>query len=389
MINILRKLFIKDYNNTTNEVVRIKHGVLASIFGIIMNLILFILKLIVGILSNSISIIGDAINNLTDMGSSIISFIGFKLSSKPADKEHPYGHQRIEYITSFIISIIIIVVGIELLSTSISKIINKEVVSYNTVTIIILIVSIFLKLYLSFFNKVIGKKINSMTLIAASKDALNDVISTFVILVSALVSIFFKINIDGIMGVLVSLFILYSGIVLVKETIDPLIGEKVDPNLVSEILKEIENNDNIIGYHDLMCHSYGPTKIFMSIHAEVDSSKNILFLHEVIDQIEYEIKSKYGVELVIHMDPTDLNCETTNYYKQEVSVILNRISNKLSFHDFRTVIGEKSINILFDIVIPFDLKIKKEEIIDILNCELENDKVNIKLIISFDNDFTH
>ncbi len=389
MINILRRLFIKDYKNTADEVVRIKHGVLASIFGIIMNLILFIIKFIVGILSNSISIIGDAINNLTDMGSSVISFIGFKLSSKPADKEHPYGHQRIEYITSFIISVIIIVVGIELLTTSISKIVNKEIVSYNIVTIVILVVSIILKLYLSFFNKIIGKQINSMSLIASSKDALNDVISTFVILISAIVSILFKINIDGIMGVLVSLFILYSGIILVKETIDPLIGEKVDSNLVKEILKEIENNENIIGYHDLMCHSYGPTKIFMSIHAEVDSSKNILFLHEVIDQIEYDIKSKYGVELVIHMDPTDLNCETTNYYKKEVSLILKKISTELSFHDFRTVIGEKNINILFDIVLPFDLKIKKEEIIDILNCELENDKVNIKLIISFDNDFTH
>ncbi|MFI3329170.1 MAG: cation diffusion facilitator family transporter [bacterium] len=389
MTNIIRKIFIKDYNNVTDETVRLKHGLVASIFGIILNLFLFVIKLLIGLFSNSISIIADALNNLTDMGSSIISFIGIKLSSKPADKEHPYGHQRIEYITSFIISVIIIIVGFELLSTSISKIFNKDEVTYSFITLIVLFISILIKIYLSFFYKSIGSKINSLPLIASSKDSLNDVLSTLFILISAAVSIIFKINLDGIMGVVVSLFILYSGVMLAKETIDPLIGEKVDPKLIENILKEINDNEELIGYHDVMCHSYGPTKIFMSLHAEVDSSKNILFLHEVIDEIELSIKNKYGVELVIHMDPTNLSCDTTNYYKSEVEKILNNISTKLKFHDFRTVIGEYNTNLLFDVVIPFDLNIKKEHILEVLNCELKNDKVNLKLIVSFDNEFTH
>lgn len=389
MTNIIRKIFIKDYNNVTDETVRLKHGLVASIFGIILNLFLFVIKLLIGLFSNSISIIADALNNLTDMGSSIISFIGIKLSSKPADKEHPYGHQRIEYITSFIISVIIIIVGFELLSTSISKIFNKDEVTYSFITLIVLFISILIKIYLSFFYKSIGSEINSLPLIASSKDSLNDVLSTLFILISAAVSIIFKINLDGIMGVVVSLFILYSGVMLAKETIDPLIGEKVDPKLIENILKEINDNEEVIGYHDVMCHSYGPTKIFMSLHAEVDSSKNILFLHEVIDEIEISIKNKYGVELVIHMDPTNLSCDTTNYYKSEVEKILNNISTKLKFHDFRTVIGEYNTNLLFDVVIPFDLNIKKEYILEVLNCELKNDKVNLKLIVSFDNEFTH
>lgn len=389
MIKILRKMFIKNHDDIKSEEVRMQHGVFASIFGIILNLLLFVLKLIFGILSNSISIIGDAINNLTDLGSSIITFIGFKLSNKPADEEHPYGHQRIEYITSLIISIIIIVVGIELFSTSITKIINNDQANYSYVTLIVLIISLFAKLYLAYFNKSIGKTINSNALLAVGKDAINDVVSTFFILISAVLSILFNLNLDGIMGIVVACFICFSGISLVKETIDPLIGEKVDNELVKKILQEIDSEENILGYHDVMCHCYGPTKIFMSLHAEVDSSKDIIFLHEIIDNIELLIKQKYNIELVIHMDPCDLSCERTKEYKAKVKEILAGISSKLSFHDFRIINGEKTLNLIFDVVVPHSLQVKKEDIINTLNYELKNDEVNIKLIISIDSDFTY
>ncbi len=254
---MLRKIFIKDYKNFNNDKVKVQHGIYCSVLGVVLNLLLFIIKMVAGILSNSISVIGDAINNLTDMGSSIISFFGFKISSKPADKDHPYGHQRVEYITGLIISVLIIVVGVQLLINSITKIINNDIAVYTNLTLIILSVSILIKLYLSFVNFSTSKKINSLTLKASAKDSLNDVISTFIILISAIVAMLFNLNIDGYMGVLVSLFICYSGINLLRETVGPLIGEKVDSQKINDVLLCIKSNDIILGVHDLMCHSYG------------------------------------------------------------------------------------------------------------------------------------
>ncbi len=387
MITLLRKIFIKNYINIEDEKVRSDHGLLGSVFGAFCNLILFVIKLIIGILSNSISIIGDAINNLTDIGSSIISFFGFKLSLKPADKDHPYGHQRMEYITSLIISIIIIVVGIELLSSSITKVISNEEAVYSSLTFCILAISILIKLYLAYFNHKLGKQINSLTLIATAKDSLNDVISTVVILISATVSVIFNWNIDGYMGILVACFIIISGIKLVKETIDPLLGEKVDKNLIKKIVEEIKSSKEVLGIHDLMCHSYGPSKIFMSIHIEFDCTKNILYIHDIVDTIESTIKNKYNVELVIHMDPVDLNCNITSYYKQEVERIISSISTQLSFHDFRTVITEFSTNLLFDIVVPINFKMTNNEIEELIKGEFIDSEVSIRLIIAFDSDF--
>ncbi len=388
MFTILKKIFIKNYDNTNLETVRNKYGVLASVFGCIINFILFIIKLLVGILSNSISIIGDAINNLTDMGSSIISFFGFKISSKPADKEHPFGHQRVEYITSLIVSIIIIVVGIELFSNSIEKIINKSEVTYSILTIVILVISILIKLYLALVNKNIGKKINSLTLKATSRDSLNDCIATFFILISTILSLLFNINIDGYIGILVSLFIIYSGISLVKETISPLIGEKVDVDLINNVLNLVYEKKEILGVHDVIAHSYGPTKIFMSLHAEVDSKSDILKIHDVIDNIEFAVKDKYNVSLVIHMDPIVLDCDITNEYKEKIANHLQTIDTKLSFHDFRCVIADNHINIIFDIVKNKECKMSEEEIKKSVNDLLIDNKVKINLIISFDEEFS-
>lgn len=387
MLFLIKKIFIKS-NNTKDASVRVKYGVVASIFSLIINIFLFIIKLIVGLISNSISIIGDSINNLTDMGSSIISFFGFKLSSKPADEDHPYGHQRIEYITSFIISMVVIVVSVQLMITSINKVVTKEVAEYNYITLIVLVVSVIIKFYLSIFNSKIAKEINSTTLKASSKDSLNDCISTIVILISAILSIIYDINIDGYMGILVAIFILYSGISLAKETISPLIGEKTDAELIKKIINEIKTYEEILGIHDLLCHSYGPTKIFMSLHAEVNSNSDIVKIHEVIDNIELIIKTKYNVILVIHMDPISVDCSITNKYKEIVDKFLKEKYSELSFHDFRIVNGESHINILFDIVKPIKSKINnnvvKEELISLLS----TNEVKINLIISFEENFS-
>lgn len=387
MLFLIKKIFIKS-NNTKDASVRVKYGVVASIFSLIINIFLFIIKLIVGLISNSISIIGDSINNLTDMGSSIISFFGFKLSSKPADEDHPYGHQRIEYITSFIISMVVIVVSVQLMITSINKVVTKEVAEYNYITLIVLVVSVIIKFYLSIFNSKIAKEINSTTLKASSKDSLNDCISTIVILISAILSIIYDINIDGYMGILVAIFILYSGISLAKETISPLIGEKTDAELIKKIINEIKTYEEILGIHDLLCHSYGPTKIFMSLHAEVNSNSDIVKIHEVIDNIELIIKTKYNVILVIHMDPISVDCSITNKYKEIVDKFLKEKYSELSFHDFRIVNGESHINILFDIVKPIKSKINnnvvKEELISLFS----TNEVKINLIISFEENFS-
>lgn len=374
-----------DYNN---QEIRTKYGTATSIFGCVINLLLFIAKLFFGLLSNSISIITDAINNLTDMGSSIISFIGFKISNKPADKEHPFGHQRVEYITSLIISIIIIVVGIELFSSSISKIINKEETVYSTITIIILIISIILKIVLFFVNNIISKKINSLTLKTTAKDSLYDCIATLLILISAIISISFNINIDGYIGVLLSIFIIVNGILLVKETMSPLIGEKVDTELVAKIVKLVKNKKEVLGVHDIVAHSYGPTKIFMSLHVEVDSNSNLLEIHNVIDNVELEVKDLYCVSLVIHMDPVVLDCDITNNYKTLVDGYLSSLNCGITFHDFRCVTTDICTNIIFDVVLNSDCTYSKEQILKSLNNILVSPEVNVKLIVCFDEDFS-
>lgn len=385
MFSILKKIFIK--NDCDNESTRIKYGILTSIYGCFINFILFVIKLILGITSSSVSIIGDAINNLTDMGSSVISFFGFKISSKPADKDHPFGHQRVEYITSLIVSIIIIVVGIEVFSSSLMKIIDKEEIFYSNLTIIILSISIIVKLYLAFINKFIGKKINSLTLKATYKDSLMDCIATFFILVSVVISMVFDINIDGYIGIFVSLLILYNGIMLVKETISPLIGEKVDIDLITNVLITVKDKKEILGVHDVIAHSYGSNNIFMSLHAEVNANSNILEIHDVIDNIEYEVKEKHNVSLVIHMDPLVLDCEITNNLKNKITIHLKELDDMLTFHDFRCIIGETHINVLFDIVKNKDCKLSETDIKKSLNNLLINEKVKINLMIAFDEEF--
>lgn len=391
MVNFLRKLFIKDYQNVKNQKVREAHGRLASFVGVFSNLFLFVVKLLSGIFSKSVSIIADSINNLSDMASSIVTLVGFKMANRPADEDHPYGHERMEYISGLFVAVIIIFVGSSLMITSIDKIANytyEEIPDYIMyITFGILGVSILAKLWQSMFNRKIGKLIDSLALEATACDSRNDVISTLVILIGN-ICIFFLgdigFSIDGILGILVSLFIIVSGIKLIKETIDPLLGSPVSKEYVDEIVKFIIDNSIVLGVHDVMCHMYGPTKCYMSLHAEVDASIGIIEVHDSIDDIESKVREKFGVEITIHMDPIELNDEEINHLKESVRNILAELDKDLSFHDFRMVRKLSKSTVLFDVVIPFKYKMTKEEITDYIYKKINAEEDKYVLLIHFD-----
>ncbi|MGL4950144.1 MAG: cation diffusion facilitator family transporter [Anaeroplasmataceae bacterium] len=363
MITILRKLFIKNYNDLNDKTVKENHGKLASIIGIIFNLILFVVKIIIGVLSNSISIIADAINNIGDFASSIICLIGFKISSSPPDKEHPFGHKRIEHITSLVVSIIIIVVGAQLFISSIDKIINKQQISISIYTMIILLSSIFVKIILFIFNRKMSKLTGYMSLKATAQDSINDVIVTTFVLVSAMIFYFSGKNLDGYFGLIISLFIIISGIKLVKQSSSPLISEPTDSKLIDDIVTKIKSFDNIYGVHDIICHSYGDTNCFVSLHVEVDGSQTVLAIHERVDEIENIIKNQFDVDLVIHIDPIDLSDEDAVSLKKYFYQLVKDYNVCLELHDFRIIKATNAITTIFEISHPIDIKINHNELI--------------------------
>ena len=398
MINFLRKIFIKNYNNTKDEKVRVAHGKLAAVIGIFSNLLLFVIKMIIGLLTLSVSIVADSINNLSDMATSIATLIGFHVAGRPADKEHPYGHERLEYITGLIISVFIIFIGGILGLTSILKIVNYkyEEIDYvlTYISIGILAFAILLKVMQCICYKKIGKIIDSLALKAAATDSLNDCISTGVVLLGTIIILILTINkieipfsIDGILGVIVSLFIIISGIKLVKDEINPLIGVPVSKAFVNQINDYIKSFDVVLGTHDIMCHMYGPTKCYMTIHVEVDSRGNIVEIHDKIDEIETLVKEKYNVILTIHMDPVIIGNPEIDNIKAVVDNKLKEIDSNLNFHDLRLV--KKNIStVIFDIVINFDFKYSEKELGSIIEEELLN-KMNNKynVIINYDHSF--
>ena len=303
MGKLLIRIFVKDHENTDDPRVRERYGKFAGVVGIVSNLILCIMKILIGLVSRSIAIIADGINNLADASSSIITLVGFKLASQPEDEDHPYGHARIEYLTGLFISIVIIVIGLQLLRTSIDKILHPDPLEFSCLTIIILVAAILIKLWQSLFNRSIGRKIRSVTLMATAADSRNDVISTSAVLISVIVGKFTGIQIDGYMGSLVALFIIWSGIQLVRETTSPLLGEAPDQELVDSIAEIVKKEPGVLGIHDLMVHNYGPGKIFASMHIEVDADGDLMESHDMIDNIEKRIKDELHVEFVVHMDP--------------------------------------------------------------------------------------
>ncbi len=396
MTDLLRKIFIKDYKNVSNARVRRKHGFLASIVGAFTNLILFVFKILIGIFTFSISIITDAVNNLSDMASSIINLIGFKLAGKPADKKHPFGHERIEYIAGMIISFIIIGIAIVLNYLSIQKIIKNEGVEITYWTFIILGAAILIKLWQSFFYKKIAKEINSVSLKASSQDSLNDVISTIAVLLTTIVEftcmklkVTIPFSLDGVVGVLLSLFIIFIGVKLIIETANPLIGLTPDNELVKNVIKDITSYKGVLGTHDLMCHSYGPTKVFMTLHVEVDSRVDVMKSHDLIDNIESDIYRKYNVLLTIHMDPIDNFSPLVKSLRNKISLIIKKYNVKLTYHDFRIVQGETHTNILFDVVVPYELGIKHDKLKLYLIKEIKKIDPKYNLVVKIDSEYTN
>lgn len=398
MITFLRKLFIKNYQDVNDEKVRSAHGKLAAIFGIISNCILVAMKLAMAFVVAASStpwvlpmaLVGDAINNLSDMASSFVTLIGFKVSAKPADKEHPFGHERIEYIAGLVVSTIVIVLAIELGRDSVTKIINGELVDYTIPTIIVLAISVLIKLLQSAFNYGMGKAISSPALKATSVDSLTDSIATFCITISAILSLppLLWNFLDGYMGIVVALFVCYSGIRMLKETADPLIGESNNKAIVDEVVACVKSHPEVLGVHDVLCHSYGPTKYFISLHAEINQNMSMLDAHDIIDNIEMEVRHKFHLDITIHMDPIAVGDPMTDQIKQEVTEELFSLSNELTFHDFRIVIGKTHTNVIFDVVLPYGESVSPKMVMDGLKAKFKDHQPEYHFVINFDHSFS-
>ena len=356
MTEFLVKRFVKDYQQTEAVQVRTAYGTLSSMVGIFCNVLLFGAKLLIGLLINSISVMADAFNNLSDAASSIIGFIGVKMAEKPADDDHPFGHGRIEDIAAFIVAFIVIQVGFSLFKTSLNKILNPESMSFKWISIVILSLSVAVKLWLSLFNRTLGKRINSKVMLATAADAMGDVVTTSATMLSIAVFGIFGVNIDGIVGIAVSVVVMIAGVNIAKDTLAPLIGEAIDPQLYEQITNFVESFEGILGTHDLIVHNYGPSKSMASIHAEVPNDVNVERSHEVIDQIEHEAARRFGLLLVIHMDPVETHAGQSREFRDILGEVLTELDSRLSFHDFRMVDGVEHINLIFDLVVPREYK---------------------------------
>ncbi len=356
MTKLLIKMFIKDRENIGDKEVRAKYATLVSFLGILLNLILFGIKMAAGVLIGSIAVISDSFNNLSDMGSSVVSAVGMKMSMRKPDKEHPFGHGRIEYISALVVSFIILLVGFELFKTSFEKILSPQQVKMSLIPMVILLISVIIKLWMFFANRYVGNLINSKVITATAKDSLNDVVATSVVIIATIIGTKTDFPIDGIFGCIVSVLICITGVSVVKDTVGVLLGEAADSETVKEIRDIILSQENITGIHDLIVHDYGPGRIMASVHAEVPSDADILEIHEIIDATEKHIEEVTGVHIVIHMDPISVNCEKTNEIKEEIIEIVKSINKDFDIHDFRMTEGEKNINLIFDLEVPCELE---------------------------------
>ena len=369
MTDFLVRKFVKNYEQTEDVQVRTSYGVLSSIVGIFCNVLLFAAKFLIGVLMHSISVMADGFNNLSDAASSIISFIGVKMAEKPADEEHPFGHGRIEYIAALVVAFLVIEVGLSFLKSSIGKLKNPEEITFELIPFLILILSIGVKLWLAYFNTKLGKKIASKVMMATAADSMGDVITTSATILSILVCTFTGYNIDAIAGLVVSLIVMWAGVGIAKDTLEPLIGQAADPELAAKIKQEVESYDGITGTHDLIVHDYGPNRSMASIHAEVPRDVDIEASHEIIDRIEREVSKKLGIFLVIHMDPVEVRDERVLAVKDTVQKILYELDPEVTFHDFRMVWGEKRINLIFDVIVPFAYDKEKQKNLEKQICE--------------------
>lgn len=389
LTNFLIKTFVKNYSDTKNREVRQNYGYLSGFTGVAANIVLFILKLFIGIYINSIAVMADAFNNLSDVASSIVTVFGFKISGKPADKEHPFGHGRFEYIAAMVVSFMVLLVGFEFIKSSLNRIMKPAALKFDMFTFILLASSILVKIWLSRFNKVIGKAIESKVMEATSFDSLSDVIATSVVAASLIMARFTTFPLDGYIGLAVALFILYNGFNLIRDTLNPLLGDAPDAELVKAIMDKTISYDGIIGIHDLIVHNYGPGRIVASIHAEIPYSMDIMDAHEIIDRAEKEISEELGLHLVIHMDPINTDDKAVIKAHSHVIKVLENFPYELSIHDFRVVGGENHMNLLFDMVVPYGFNEKDEKkLIEEVREEIKKRHPNYDALITIDHQYS-
>ena len=388
MTDFLVNKFIKDSTNIESTEVRTRYGMLASVVGIFCNVLLFSVKLTIGLILSSLAVTADAFNNLSDAASSIISFIGVKMAGKPADAEHPFGHGRIEYIAALIVSFLVIEVGFTFFKSSISKILHPEEISFDLVPFVILILSILVKLWMAFFNNKLGKRIDSKVMLATAADSLGDVITTSATVLSIIICHFTSINVDAIAGLIVSAIVIWSGISIAKDTLEPLIGERVPAELYQKITDIVESYDGIVGTHDLIVHNYGPNRSMATIHAEVPNDINIDVSHEIIDKIERDVKKDLNILLVIHMDPVEMRDEEVLSLREKTSRIVHALDPELNFHDFRVLKENEQKNLIFDLVVP-DSYTEKDanRVMHQLIALLHEMEKNVDCIITLDRSF--
>ena len=384
MTTLLSRLFVKDYKDTQSPTVRRRYGTMVSVIGILMNVLLFLGKAAAGFFFGSVSVMADAINNLSDAGSSAISFISFKISAKPADRSHPFGHARIEYVASMIVSFLIMLIGFELLRESATKIFAPAAPDKSVITLVILGVSIAVKLWLGFFNRRIGKKIDSSVMRATAMDCFSDALATTAVLVSALLFFFWGINIDAYMGVLVAVLIIVAGIKILNETKNSILGEAPKKETLDGIKAIVDEYEGVLGIHDMVVHNYGPGRIIASFHAEVDGAGNIFEAHDMIDNIEKRISEEMGIQCTIHLDPIVVDDERINAMKAIVTSAVSEIDERIKIHDFRFVEGVTHSNFIFDVAVPFEIKLSDAEIREAISRKISDIDASYFCVITVD-----
>lgn len=386
MVSLLAKLLITNYKDTNDPEVRKAYGMLCGAVGIVLNIFLFIGKALAGLISGSIAITADAFNNLSDAGSSVITLAGFRMAGHKPDSDHPFGHGRIEYISGFLVSVVILIMAFELLKTSVDKIIHPSEIEASPLIIIILLISILVKVYMSLYNRAISKKIDSAAMDATAKDSLSDTVATFVVLGTTLLAGATGLQIDGYCGVIVALFVFFAGYSAAKETISPLLGQPPEPEFVKKIEEIIMEyrSQGVIGLHDLVVHNYGPGRVMLSVHVEVPASGDILALHDMIDTIEHRLARELKCSAVIHMDPVLLDDKMTNEIKAKVAAIIAGMEGSVSFHDFRIVHGPTHTNLIFDVVVPYDYVMTDSEVVDYIQKKITEIDENYYVVIDVD-----
>lgn len=388
MTEFLVKRFVKEYDHVEREQVRTAYGTLASAVGIGCNVLLFASKLFAGLLANSISIMADAFNNLSDAASSVVGLVGVRMSRKPADAAHPFGHGRIEYISAFIVAFIVIQVGFSLFKSSVGKLIHPEEMRFQWLSLGILILSVGVKLWLSVFNRRLGRRIQSKVMLAAAADAMGDVAATGAAVLSLTVYGLWGVNIDGLTGLAVSLAVMWAGVGIAKETLAPLIGEAIDPELYRQLTNFVEGFDGIVGTHDLIVHNYGPTKSMASIHAEMPDDMSAEDSHEIIDRIEREAGRRFGILLVIHMDPVQTHNRQAQAYRRMVGEILEGLDSRLAFHDFRIVPGKEQVSLIFDLVVPREYDgCNEQSLVERVCAQVKEQDPRCRCVITVENSF--